>query len=208
MARTSRLTHPNHSQGDESGTSTPTAAPAAAAAEDLDFSDIKKKKKSSKKKANLEEFERQLDESRSKAKEDGDEEDEGPDGERTLDHLEDADLGDDPFAAGGGGGAGAEGAAGDEPWLKSDRDYTYQEVRRAIQLKSLSLTAPAAADALLLAPARRQPRPPVLIRKAVHHRAPLDPQRREQEDDLCQRHRHLQADAQTGARPTHHHLCT
>ncbi|KAL1718677.1 domain found in IF2B/IF5-domain-containing protein [Schizophyllum commune] len=115
--------------GDDSGTSTPTAAPAAAAAaEDLDFSDIKKKKKSSKKKANLEEFERQLDESRSKAKEDGDEEDEGPDGERTLDHLEDADLGDDPFAAGGGGGAGAEGAAGDEPWLKSDRDYTYQEL--------------------------------------------------------------------------------
>ena len=92
VARTSRLTHSDVPQGDESGTSTPTAAPAAAAAEDLDFSDIKKKKKSSKKKANLEEFERQLDESRSKAKEDGDEEDEGPDGERTLDHLEDADL--------------------------------------------------------------------------------------------------------------------
>ncbi|TRM62155.1 domain found in IF2B/IF5-domain-containing protein [Schizophyllum amplum] len=95
---------------------------------DLDFSDIKKKKKSSKKKANLEEFERQLDESKSKAKEDGDEDDEVPDGERTLEHLEDADLGDDPFAQAGGGGApSVEAGAGDEPWLKSDRDYTYPE---------------------------------------------------------------------------------
>ncbi|KAL1744227.1 domain found in IF2B/IF5-domain-containing protein [Schizophyllum fasciatum] len=114
--------------GDDSGTSTPVSAPAAGAAEDLDFSDIKKKKKSTKKKANLEEFERQLDESRSKIKEDGDEDDEGLDGERNLDHLDDADLGDDPFAGGGGGGGVTEGAAGDEPWLKSDRDYTYQEL--------------------------------------------------------------------------------
>ncbi|TRM56962.1 eukaryotic translation initiation factor 2 beta [Schizophyllum amplum] len=113
--------------GDDAGTSTPAAAPAAT--EDLDFSDIKKKKKSSKKKANLEEFERQLDESKSKAKEDGDEDDEVPDGERTLEHLEDADLGDDPFAQAGGGAApGVEAGAGDEPWLKSDRDYTYPEL--------------------------------------------------------------------------------
>ena len=51
-------------QGDDSGTSTPTAAPAAT--EDLDFSDIKKKKKSKKAAFDLEAFEKELKKSKDK----------------------------------------------------------------------------------------------------------------------------------------------
>jgi translation initiation factor 2 subunit 2 len=102
----------------------------------LDFSDIKKKKKSSKKKAafDLEAFEKELNESKAKSAENDDDED----GEiaNNLDHLEDADLGDDVFAQGGGEGA-TEG--GNEAWLGSDRDYTYPEVRpRSIKLRNTS----------------------------------------------------------------------
>ncbi|OCH91189.1 hypothetical protein OBBRIDRAFT_792592 [Obba rivulosa] len=102
---------------DNSDTSTPTAP---AASEDLDFSDLKKKKKSSKKKAalDMQAFEKELNESKAK---DADEED-GEEGEIEVDEAE---LGEDPFAR-------AEGTisldAGNEPWLKSDRDYTYPEL--------------------------------------------------------------------------------
>ncbi|KAI0783248.1 eukaryotic translation initiation factor 2 beta [Abortiporus biennis] len=105
--------------GDEgSGTSTPTTAPAAT--EDLDFSDLKKKKKSSKKKAafDMEAFEKEINES--KAKEADDEEvPEGP-----VEEVDEAELGEDPFAQSGPVGLDS----GNEPWLKSDRDYTYQEL--------------------------------------------------------------------------------
>ena len=104
--------------GEDSGTSTPVAKEgedgAAAPAEDLDFSDLRKKKKSTKKKAqlDLEAFERELGE----ATGDG----------AHLDQLEEHELGEDVFAHDGETG-GAQ--AGAEPWLGSDRDYTYQEVR-------------------------------------------------------------------------------
>ncbi|KIY52147.1 hypothetical protein FISHEDRAFT_15255, partial [Fistulina hepatica ATCC 64428] len=83
---------------DDSGTSTPTAAPAGG--EDLDFSDLKKKKKSSKKKVaiDLEEFERQLGEKKVQLAEGDEDDDDDEEGEQNLDHLEEADLGDDPFA--------------------------------------------------------------------------------------------------------------
>ncbi|TCD60137.1 hypothetical protein EIP91_010685 [Steccherinum ochraceum] len=101
-----------------SGTSTPVAG----ATEDLDFSDMKKKKK--KKAATLEAFEKEINESKGKDK-DADDED-VPDG--LPEEIDEAELGDDPFAAGAGGGGAVSTDAGNEPWLKSDRDYTYPEL--------------------------------------------------------------------------------
>ncbi|KAH9834754.1 eukaryotic translation initiation factor 2 beta [Rhodofomes roseus] len=104
---------------DNSGTSTPTTVPAAT--EDLDFSDLKKKKKSSKKKAalDMEAFEKELHQAKAK---DADEE-EG--GEELVAEVDEAELGDDPFARNEGV---VSTDAGNEPWLSSDRDYTYQEL--------------------------------------------------------------------------------
>ncbi|KAK7460909.1 translation initiation factor eIF-2 beta subunit [Stygiomarasmius scandens] len=106
--------------GDDSGTSTPTAAPAAT--EDLDFSDIKKKKKSKKAAFDLEAFEKELKKSKDKSAED--EEDEEIEHNPNLD-IDDADLEHDPFAQ---PDAPVGVDAGNEAWLKSDRDYTYQEL--------------------------------------------------------------------------------
>jgi len=100
-----------------SGTATPVSAPTAS--EDLDFSDIKKKKKSTKKKA-MEDFEKELNDAKAK---DDVEENDGDDGEH-LNDIDEADLGDDPFAHGAPTGVDA----GTEPWLSSDRDYTYSEL--------------------------------------------------------------------------------
>lgn len=52
-----------------------------------------------------------------------------PDGEHLAD-VDEAELGDDPFAQSGDAGGGVD--TGSEPWLKSDRDYTYAEVRPPI----------------------------------------------------------------------------
>ena len=92
------------------------------AGEDLDFSDLKKKKKKSSKKAalDLEAFEKELNESKTK---DADEDDGGE--ENQMLEVDEAELGDDPFAR---GGEAASLDAGNEAWLKSDRDYTYEEV--------------------------------------------------------------------------------
>lgn len=96
--------------------------------EDLDFSDIKKKKKSSKKKAafDLDAFEKELNESKAKSSTAADDDDD--DGEPTntahLDDIDEAELGEDPFAQSD-VPIGVD--AGNEAWLKSDRDYTYQE---------------------------------------------------------------------------------
>lgn len=105
-----------------SGTSTPATAPPVAAAEDLDFSDLKKKKKSSKKKAafDLEAFEREFNETKPK------EGDKGAGDGTVAAEAEEGELGEDPFAR---PDAPTGVDAGNEPWLKSDRDYTYPEVR-------------------------------------------------------------------------------
>jgi len=119
--------------GGDSGTSTPTATASESAApaitsDDLDFSDIKKKKKQGKKKAafDLDAFEKELNESKSKpsAAADDDEDDE-PINTEHLDNMDEAELGDDPFAQ---GDAPVAVDAGNEAWLKSDREYTYQEL--------------------------------------------------------------------------------
>jgi len=116
-------------QGDDgSGASTPTTSVPAitlGTSEDLDFSELKKKKKSSKKKAtfDLEAFEKELHEFKSKDANADDEED-IPDGEH-LNDIDEAELGDDVFDR---SEAPAGVDQGTEPWLGSDRDYTYQEL--------------------------------------------------------------------------------
>ncbi|KAH9848101.1 eukaryotic translation initiation factor 2 beta [Lenzites betulinus] len=107
---------------DNSGTSTPVVA---APSEDLDFSDLKKKKKKSSKKAalDLEAFEKELNQSKAQDAE----EDEGPE-EGAIPELDEGELGDDPFARAGGDAAAISLDSGSEPWLKSDRDYTYEEL--------------------------------------------------------------------------------
>ncbi|KAH9973976.1 eukaryotic translation initiation factor 2 beta [Lactifluus volemus] len=112
---------------DGSGASTPTTnAPSTTlgAPEDLDFSELKKKKKSSKKKANLDwkAFEKELESKGKDANVDDDEE--LPDGEH-LNDIDEAELGDDVFDR---NEAPASVDQGTEPWLGSDRDYTYQEL--------------------------------------------------------------------------------
>lgn len=97
--------------------------------EDLDFSDIKKKKKSSKKKAafDLDAFEKELNESKAKSSTVADDEDDDGEPVNTthLDDIDEAELGEDPFAQ---SDAPVGLDAGNEAWLQSDRDYTYQEV--------------------------------------------------------------------------------
>lgn len=81
---------------------------------------MKKKKKSKSKKLDLEAFEKELQETAAKDADD----DGGDDGEHLAD-LDETELGDDPFAQAD-GPTGLD--SGNEPWLKSDRDYTYPEV--------------------------------------------------------------------------------
>jgi translation initiation factor 2 subunit 2 len=116
-------------QGDDvSGTSTPTTnvqTTTLGTSEDLDFSELKKKKKTSKKKAafDLEAFEKELQVPKSKDT-NADEEEDVPDGEH-LNDIDEAELGDDVFDR---SEAPAGVDQGTEPWLGSDRDYTYQEL--------------------------------------------------------------------------------
>lgn len=91
---------------------------------------MKKKKKSKSKKIDLEAFEKELQESAAKdADDDGD-----IDGEHLAD-IDEAELGDDPFAQ---ADAPVGLDAGSEPWLKSDRDYTYPEVSIAFPIPNLA----------------------------------------------------------------------
>ena len=87
-----------------------------------------KKKKKTKKKVDLDAFEKELNQSKTKSKtvdaEDEDDEGPAPDGSH-LENIDEEDLGDDPFAH---PEAPLGVDAGTEAWLKSDRDYTYEEV--------------------------------------------------------------------------------
>ncbi|KAJ3517077.1 hypothetical protein NLJ89_g726 [Agrocybe chaxingu] len=105
--------------GDDSGTSTPAAVEKASGdasqgptitADDIDFSDMKKKKK--------------IEQEEDDGADDDDDEGLEPDGSH-LDNIDEAELGDDPFAHAD-PPVGLD--AGNEAWLKSDRDYTYQEL--------------------------------------------------------------------------------
>ncbi|KZT54975.1 hypothetical protein CALCODRAFT_499159 [Calocera cornea HHB12733] len=91
--------------------------------EDFDFSDLKKKKKKAKKALDMEAFERELEEANAadrkakKPKTEDEDEDE-------ADEEDDVDLGDDPFAH----DVDVDAGEGDEKWLGTDRDYTYEEL--------------------------------------------------------------------------------
>lgn len=74
----------------------------------------------------MEDFEKELEESKSKDAGEGADEVDIDDGEH-LNDIDEAELGDDPFAR---PEAPAGVDSGSEPWLTSDRDYTYQEVNR------------------------------------------------------------------------------
>ncbi|EAU83828.2 translation initiation factor [Coprinopsis cinerea okayama7 len=114
--------------GDDSA---PAAAPsgdgAAEGGDDLDFSDLKKKKKKKTKSAfDLEAFEKELNESKAKSGGDDEEDEDGaPVDTSHLDNIDEAELGDDPFAQ---PDAPTGVDAGTEAWLGTDRDYTYQEL--------------------------------------------------------------------------------
>lgn len=127
---------------DTSATSAPTLAPTTAptsveatpapvATEDLDFSDMKKKKKKGKKATfDIEAFEKELNESKTKDSADGDADDAGTNEEidgQHLDALDEEELGEDVFAQSTELPAASIDTA-DEPWLSSDRDYTYPEL--------------------------------------------------------------------------------
>ncbi|KIJ64822.1 hypothetical protein HYDPIDRAFT_181629 [Hydnomerulius pinastri MD-312] len=146
---------------DGSGTSTPVAAATAAAptaSEDLDFSDMKKKKKSTKKKA-MEDFEKELNESKSKDTADAAEDADVDDGEH-LNDIDEADLGDDPFAR---PEAPTGVDAGNEPWLTSDRDYTYPEL-----LQRFYVSLHASNPSLLTSTGKRYTiAPPQILREGV-----------------------------------------
>lgn len=186
---------PEHQTADASGTSTPAGGPSAAiASEDLDFSDMKKKKKTSKKKA-MEDFEKELEESKSKEAAEGADEVEIDDGEH-LNDIDEAELGDDPFARPE-VPTGVD--SGSEPWLTSDRDYTYQEVsspRFNPRLTILTNHIHVAPHTFLHFPSRLQSFPSYFHRKAVHHRSTSNPPRRCPPLYLRQRRRYLQAHAQ------------
>lgn len=102
---------------------------------------MKKKKKSKSKKIDLEAFEKELQETAAKdADDDGD-----IDGEHLAD-IDEAELGEDPFAQTD-GPVGLD--ADNEPWLKSDRDYTYPEVSITFPMQTLSNHASVALASIL-----------------------------------------------------------
>ena len=138
-----------------------------AATEDLDFSDLKKKKKSSKKKANLdmEAFERELSESKTKDEEEGDEE--GDTNAAAFNDIDETEHGENPFAR---SDEPVQQGSESEPWLGSDRDYTYPEVSSSTFCDGLISDSPNIAPTALLQPtARRQPNPPCQHRQTLRY---------------------------------------
>jgi hypothetical protein len=79
-----------------------------------------------------------------------------------------------------------------EPWLSSDRDYTYQEVSSNYgSFHSVVLTSSAASPQILRTTPRLEPCPFLFQYKTLHYRSPTNYARRQQEINLCQYSRHL-----------------
>jgi len=92
----------------------------------LTFLISRKRRKRKKPAFDIEAFEKELSESKAKDEEvDADEAGGEPDG-RHLDDVNEEDLGEDVFAQSHETPAGVDSQI--EPWLSSDRDYTYQEL--------------------------------------------------------------------------------
>ena len=143
----------------------------------------------------MEDFEKELEESKSKDAAEGADDVEIDDGEH-LNEFDEAELGDDPFAR---SEVPTSVDSGSEPWLTSDRDYTYQEVGCSrFTPRPTILTNPirVAPHTFLHLPSRLQSFPSYIRRKAVHHRSTSNPPRRCPPLHLRQRSRYLQAYAQ------------
>lgn len=138
--------------------------------DDLDFSDLKKKKKKTSKKAafDLEAFEKELGDAPPEPEEveEGGGEDEG-------------DLGDDPFAVQDGPAPTAM-ENGREPWLGSDRDYTYSEVSppKLFSFRSFTADIGEAPSSVFHFVTRLEPSSPLRIWKKVHYCSTSHPTRR------------------------------
>lgn len=169
-----------------SGTATPTTG----VADDLDFSDLKKKKKKKKAAFDLEAFEKELSQSKAKDEEaDVDETGGEPDGHH-LDDINEEDLGEDVFAHPHEAPASVDPQS--EPWLASDRDYTYQEVSLETYPRAqLHLRCRVASSTFLRSAPCLQSRSLLLQHQALHYRSPTNHARREQEIDLRQYSRYL-----------------
>ena len=74
----------------------------------------------------MEAFEKEINDSKAKDAQAQDDDDGEPTG-KDLDNIDEAELGEDPFAL---QDAPVGVDAGTEAWLKSDRDYLYPEVSR------------------------------------------------------------------------------
>lgn len=151
----------------------------------------------------MEAFEKELSQAKAKDAEEGEEEEGGD-----MQEYDETELGEDPFAHGG-DGAPATLDSGTEPWLGSDRDYTYPEVRFSYctaLLSPMSHSVPLlAAPTLLRSASRIQSSALINLGQALHNRPSTSPARRKQEIGLRQHLRNLQTYAQTaGARhPVH-----
>jgi hypothetical protein len=121
----------------------------------------------------MEAFEAELHEAKATSSKtaDGDEEEgaDGDDAPRGEDIDIDGDIGDDVFAAGE-APVGLE--SGSEAWLKSDRDYTYPEVLILYSCEAwvMLMAHIPASYTFLRTSTCRQPRPPQLYWKEIHHR--------------------------------------
>lgn len=114
----------------------------------------------------MEAFEKELNEAKAKDGEDAD-----ADG-APIDEVDEAELGDDPFARGGGAGEVVVVDAGSEAWLGSDRDYTYAEVRpHPPHTPPLTEHTPTAPPPVLRPTACLEPRAAQHRGKAPHARA-------------------------------------
>ena len=156
-----------------SGTATPTTA----VADDLDFSDLKKKKKKKKAAFDLEAFEKELSQSKAKDEEaDVDEAGGEPDG-RHLDDVNEEDLGEDVFAHPHETPTSVD--PQNEPWLASDRDYTYQEVNSETHPYAPPyLHDRVASSTILRSTSRLESRSFLLQHQTLHYRSPANHARR------------------------------
>lgn len=144
------------------------------------------KKKKKKKNLAMEEFEKEFGDApdaapvkpkKKKAVEESDDEAGGDDDEEgefdDVGVIDEEELGDNPFANSGGRGDA------DEPWLDSDRDYTYEEVNSCSHLFVSKFNQILLAPLPILPPsACTKPVTRLFIFETLHPRPTFDPPRR------------------------------
>ncbi len=111
----------------------------------------------------MEAFEKELNESKAKG---GDEEEGEEEGGAAMDDIDEAELGEDPFAR-----DVVTLDAGSEPWLGSDRDYTYPEASTTYNflVECSNYLATVAPPSLLRATSCFQSSPSHFLWQTIHH---------------------------------------